>query len=233
MRRPGADGLRRRREVGAQAPGLLTYFCGVTAWGGRTLPYVSPESASDASLWADARRGHGDSFGMLFDRHRDRLFHAALRDLGDPDDAEDAVAASFLELWRRRDAARIVDGSLLPWLLVTVHNVSRNLTRHRRRYRSFIRRLPVPETVRSTEEATIEAADRFEHARQARELLARLAPADAQILTLVAIEELPLDQVASALGISVDAAKQRLSRARRRGRDLTQTVPIAPEGGTR
>jgi RNA polymerase sigma-70 factor (ECF subfamily) len=46
-----------------------------------------------------------------------------------PSDAEDLTAVTFLELWRRRTKVRFVEGSALPWLLVTALNVSRNAQR--------------------------------------------------------------------------------------------------------
>ncbi|WP_396133584.1 RNA polymerase sigma factor [Arthrobacter sp. 1088] len=49
--------------------------------------------------------------------------------VGGRHDAEDATAAAFLELWRRREGVRLVDGSILPWLLVTTTNTARNLQR--------------------------------------------------------------------------------------------------------
>ena len=57
-------------------------------------------------------------------------------------DAEDVAASAFLELFRRRDDVRVVNGSVLPWLLVTASNLARNSARARRRYQEFLARLP-------------------------------------------------------------------------------------------
>ncbi|WP_224760470.1 sigma-70 family RNA polymerase sigma factor [Salinibacterium sp. ZJ450] len=149
----------------------------------------------------------------------DRLFRAALRAAPSAVDAEDAVAAAFLELWRRRSQVHLVDGSVLPWLLTTTHNITRNLVRHQRRYRAFLRRLPADSAARSAEEITVEAADVLMHQQQLAAVLARLPAADAAILTLVGLDELSPSEAAQALGISAEAARQRLSRARRRARE--------------
>lgn len=175
----------------------------------------------DASLWARARGGDGRAFAELFDRHRDRVFRAALRTL-DPTDAEDAVAVAFLELWRLRERARIVEGSLLPWLLATVHNVARNLARSRRRYRAFLARIPADDAAPSPEDITVAEAETFERGRRAASVLAQLSPGDARVLTLLTVDELSIVEVAAVLGISIDAAKQRISRARRRARALDE-----------
>jgi RNA polymerase sigma-70 factor (ECF subfamily) len=177
---------------------------------------------TDAILWALARGGDAAAFGELFDRHRDRVFRSAVRSL-DVQEAEDAVAVTFLELWRRREAVRLVDGSLQPWLLATSHNVARNLARGRRRYRAFLARIPLDEAARSPEDITLDEAEEFERRRAAAAVLAALPHADAELLTLVTIEELSVAEVAKLLGISTDAAKQRISRARRRARGLAVT----------
>ena len=119
---------------------------------------------------------------------------------------------AFLELWRRRADARIVDGSLLPWLLVVATNVVRNSTRARRRYRDLLARLPRPEVARDAGELV---ADRLEAASRLA-AFARLSAADQHIIVLVAFEDLPLEDAAKVLGISYGAAKTRLSRARAR-----------------
>jgi DNA-directed RNA polymerase specialized sigma24 family protein len=96
----------------------------------------------EAQLWSLARGGDALAFAAIFDLHRDRVFRQAVRLLDSGPDAEDVSASAFLELFRRRDDVRIVNGSVLPWLLVTTANLARNSTRARRRYRDFLARLP-------------------------------------------------------------------------------------------
>lgn len=77
------------------------------------------ELADEADHWSAAIAGDAQAFAALFDLHRDRVFRYARRLLGDIHDAEDATAGAVLELWRRRTSVRVVEGSVLPWLLVT------------------------------------------------------------------------------------------------------------------
>ncbi|RAX43693.1 sigma-70 family RNA polymerase sigma factor [Arthrobacter sp. AQ5-06] len=86
-------------------------------------------------------QGQGDAFAMLYDLHRDRVFRHAHRLCGHHD-AEDIMAASFLELWRRRKQVRVVEGPILPWLLVTATNVARNRARAALRYQRLLNSLP-------------------------------------------------------------------------------------------
>jgi len=166
----------------------------------------------DQGLWERVLAGEGRAFGELWDRHRDRVFRHARRLLEHHVDAEDATAMAFLELWRRRADVRIVDGSLLPWLLVVTTNVVRNATRSRRRYRAVLARLPEPPLARDTGELV---AERDEAARRLAGF-ARLSATDQHIIALVAFGDVPLEDAAVALGISYGAAKTRLSRARAR-----------------
>ncbi|WP_240720959.1 RNA polymerase sigma factor [Pseudarthrobacter sp. NamE2] len=67
--------------------------------------------SDEGSLWSLSLGGDGEAFGVLYDRHRDRVFHHAYQLAGNHHDAEDTMAAAFLELWRRRAKVRVVEGS--------------------------------------------------------------------------------------------------------------------------
>jgi RNA polymerase sigma-70 factor (ECF subfamily) len=131
-------------------------------------------------------------------------------------DAEDVTAGAFLELWRRRKAVRVVDGSVLPWLLVTTTNLSRNLTRGLRRYRTFIAKLPRVEVAQSAEEVALQQMEELEIAEKVRGALIGLSPVDAALVTLTLFGHYSPAQAAAALGIADGAARTRLHRARTR-----------------
>jgi DNA-directed RNA polymerase specialized sigma24 family protein len=100
---------------------------------------------SDEVLWRQVINGDGEAFGLLFDRHHERVGRHALKVLGVPHLAEEITAVVFYEAWRRRANIRMVDHSILPWLLVTANNIVRNHVRQQRRYRHFLSQLPAPE----------------------------------------------------------------------------------------
>jgi RNA polymerase sigma-70 factor (ECF subfamily) len=152
----------------------------------------------------------------MFDLHRDRVYHLALRMTANVHDAEDVTAGAFLELWRRRKAVRVVDGSVLPWLLVTTTNLSRNLTRGLRRYRTFIAALPRVDVAQSAEDIALKQMEQLEKARKVRDALRGLSSSDAALITLTMFEHYSPAQVAAALGIADGAARTRLHRARTR-----------------
>ena len=177
---------------------------------------VVRSNGDEASDWTAALRNDADAFVSIFDRHHDRVYRHALRMTGNAHDAEDITAGAFLELWRRRKAVRVVDGSTLPWLLVTATNLARNLARGLRRYRTLIATLPRPEVGRSAEDVAVERIEEARLASQVREALRTLSPSDAALITLSVLEHYSPAEAALALGISNGAARTRLHRARSR-----------------
>ncbi|MGC3994470.1 MAG: sigma-70 family RNA polymerase sigma factor [Propionicimonas sp.] len=180
---------------------------------------------TDEQVWARVRSGEAEGFGLVWDRHRERVFRRLLREGIRSIEAEDLTAVVFLELWRHRESVRIVDGSLLPWLIVTAGNVARNARRSRSRYRAFLARLPEPA------EAARAASAGEEDARvpALREAMAGLGRVDRDLLVLTAVEGFSVATSAQAVGLSEGAAKTRLSRLRRRLRSTIDAAVVEGE----
>jgi len=161
----------------------------------------------DAADWRALCDGDSGGLARLFDRHEARLFRHAARLLTAHEDAKDAVAIAFFELWRRQATVRLVDGSPLPWLLNTVSNTARNLERSARRYRALLGRVdaaPVVEGVRSPDETGVLAA------------LRRLPAKEQSVVVLTIMQGYHESETARALGIPIGTVKSRLSRAKAR-----------------
>jgi RNA polymerase sigma-70 factor (ECF subfamily) len=164
------------------------------------------------------RAGDESALGRLFDRYEARLFRHARRLLTTREDAKDAVVIAFFELWRKREAVRLVDGSPLPWLLNTVSHSARNLERSGRRYRGLLARTPLsehgPAPVASDESGVLAA-------------LKRLPAREQSVLVLMVLEGYPERAAAETLGIPVGTVKSRLSRAKAKLRDEMTAVEEA------
>lgn len=181
---------------------------------------MTPLLEDEATLWS-ASLDHDDrAFGALFDLHRDRVFRHVLRLVEHRGEAEDVTAAAFFDLWRRRADVRVVEGSVLPWLLVTAGNLARNHGRKARRYQQVLRTLPRDPGSYDVTAVVEEQDDLDRRAAAVRHAFARLKPIDAQLLDLTTRAELPVQDAAAVLGISAGAARVRLHRARNRLRDL-------------
>jgi RNA polymerase sigma-70 factor (ECF subfamily) len=177
-------------------------------------------SETDESNWARALAGEGEAFGRIFDRHRARLHRHSAHLVPRAADVDDVVAIAFFEAWRRRQDARFVDESLLPWLLVIATNSARNVSRSSRRYRALLQKLPPSEHVIDQFAGSDDTAQRA---------LAQLSVADQQVITLCVLDGLSELEAAEALGIAAGTVKSRLSRARARlARQLESAA--APDG---
>jgi RNA polymerase sigma factor (sigma-70 family) len=170
----------------------------------------------DKVLLAQIQADDAEAFGLLFDRHHHRAFRHSLRLTPRAAQAEDLVAMVFLEAWRKRQSLSIVDGSVLPWLLVTANNLARNLHRAERRYERFLTRLPAPPV---EPDPAQDVADRLDAERRGRDLTEAfqlLSDSDRDILTLCVLEQMPTATAATVLGIPPGTVKSRLSRAKAR-----------------
>lgn len=170
--------------------------------------------STDESLWLGVVDGDGEAFGVLFDRYRDRVLEHALRLVRPAHVAEDVTAMVFYEAWRRRADVRIVNGSIIAWLLVTTNNTIRNQTRQQRRYRRFLAQLPPPTVTSDIADDVAEAEQRELAAIKLRAAFVRLKPADRDVLTLCVLEEISVRDAATALGVAEGTVKSRLHRAK-------------------
>ena len=171
---------------------------------------------SDEVLWCQVVNGDGDAFGILFDRHHDRVWRHALNVLGLPHVAEDVTAVVFFEAWRRRANVRMVNDSILPWLLVTTNNTLRNHVRQQRRYRHFLGQLPPPADATDIADDIAEADEARFKTSALRQAFTQLKPQERDVLTLCVIEGLGAKEAGAALGVADGTVKSRLHRAKTR-----------------
>jgi RNA polymerase sigma factor (sigma-70 family) len=171
---------------------------------------------TDRHLWSDATAGDGDAFGALFDRHVRAVYQHCFRLTSSWTGAEDATQSTFLLAWRKRGEARLVDDSILPWLLSVAGNVVRDQQRSLRRWQNAVLRLP-PEP--DGTDFAGEVAGRVDSERRMREVLRavrRLPRAERDALALCVWSGVSYADAAVVLGVKEAAVRARVSRARRR-----------------
>lgn len=185
---------------------------------------------ADDVLWARALAGDETAFAGVFDRHVDRVHRQSRRFVTREADAEDVTAMVFLEAWRLRHRVRIVDGSVVAWLLVTVVNVARNTVRARTRYESTLRGLRVDD-VSDHADAVLQQLVLDGMGAPLRAAFEGLSRADQEVLALCVIEELRPREVAVLMRLPAATVRTRLNRAKRRLRaTLERMSPGAVEG---
>jgi RNA polymerase sigma factor (sigma-70 family) len=159
-------------------------------------------------------------FGGLYREHGRAILAYALRRAGDPEDAADVVAETFLIAWRRLGDVPTGDRARL-WLYGVARRVLAN------RHRAEQRRTRLGE--RLAESLRTELASHPAPSGEAAEVLramGELGEEDRELLLLVSWEELSPAETARVLGISSLAARSRLHRARRRLRTLLEQTEL-------
>ena len=157
-------------------------------------------------------------FRAVYDTNYHRVLGYALRRTVSREDAEDAVAETFLTAWRRLE--EIPHGSdARPWL----HGVARNALANQRR--SERRRGRVTGRLHAEPPSpNWQWADADDELASVAAAFTRLREEDRELLALAAWEELDPGEIATVLGCSRNAARIRLHRARRRlARQLQST----------
>ncbi|MBI3869329.1 MAG: sigma-70 family RNA polymerase sigma factor [Verrucomicrobia bacterium] len=143
------------------------------------------------------------------DRHSGLVYHAALRQLGNPHAAEEVTQAVFIALAQK--AAQIPRGSVLSgWLFRAARYAVSNLAREEvRRQRREQEAATMATTTRSdeTESAWEQISPHLNDA------LEKLSDRDREAVLIRFFQDKSHREVAGALGVSEDAAKVRVSRA--------------------
>lgn len=166
------------------------------------------EDLSDDELIARHSGGDQAAFGVLVARHRDRAWAVALRTLGDPTDAADAVQEAFLKAYRTIGAFR-GDALFTTWLHRIVVNACLD----------HLRRARVRPTTPLDEGAAAVAdpSDPIGRAELGRDVVAallRITPDQRAAIVLVDVEGYSVDEAADVLGVAVGTVKSRCHRGR-------------------
>src|SRR5439155_9591828 len=85
----------------------------------------------EAGLAAGLAAGNHEALAELYDRYATLAYGVAMRVLGDPGRAEDAVQDAFMNVWNRAASFDAHRGSLRAWLLTSVRNRSIDYLRGR------------------------------------------------------------------------------------------------------
>ena len=189
-------------------------------------PGASPPA--EAVLVAALRRGDHDAFATLVRDHGRQLLATARRMLGNEDDARDVLQEGFASAFR--SVERFEGKSrLATWLhRIVVNTALMKLRSRRSRPEASIEDLqprflddghhadpPCPWSERATE-----ALQSAESSAILRRAIDQLPPAHREVLVLRDIEQLSTEAVGELLGVTQNAVKIRLHRARQALRTL-------------
>ncbi len=171
----------------------------------------------DAELLAAAAEGDGDAYAVFFRRHTRAITAYAIRRCDHPDEVADLVADTFMIALQASGRYVPETDTALPWLF----GIARRVLARQRRRRSGFARLLVKSSNSSIrfqgieEDAIAGAIDATRSGPTLRRALQSLSRGEREVLELVAFAGLTPSEAALALDLSPNAARLKLSRARK------------------
>jgi RNA polymerase sigma-70 factor (ECF subfamily) len=179
---------------------------------------VTDTALSDETLLAAARRGDARALEALLERHEAQVYRFGMKMCGDPEDAKDVLQETLLAMARSVRDFRGAS-SISTWL----YTIARSYCIKKRRRSKFA---PAEEASLDTDVAaeakvladTRAGADEALVGKQVERALERaiegLEPMYREVLLLRDVEGLTAPEVAEVLGVTPQAVKSRLHRAR-------------------
>jgi RNA polymerase sigma-70 factor (ECF subfamily) len=198
-------------------------------------PPAVPSGNPDGELVAALRRGDAGAFETLVRVHGGRLLAVARRFLPEEQDARDAVQEAFLAAFRSI-AGFAGSSKLSTWL----HRIAVNAALMKLRSRGRRREQPIDDLLPHFDDdghrggavpawapAVDELAQRQETRALVRGAIDRLPASYRTVLLLRDIEERDTEETAALLGVTAQAVKTRLHRARQALRTLLERELVA------
>lgn len=192
----------------------------------------SKPTQDEAALLEAAQRGDQVALSSLLERHEQQIYRFGLRLCRDAEDAKDVLQETMLSVARSLPGFR-GEAAFSTWL----YTVARSFCAKRRRRSKF-----APEPELSLEHPLLHAEQMVDGAGGPDAALAdkqrdhalhaaieSLSPAFKEVLVLRDMEGLPAQEVAQVLGLSVEAVKSRLHRARKAVRERFMTSEHEPK----
>ena len=186
----------------------------------------APMPVTDRDLMRRLAEGDREALSALMERHSKRVYRIALSYLRDPDEALDALQDTFVKAFQ--NAARWDPGSeVAPWLMRIA--VNHSIDQYRRRKRRGVHHAPLDDGSQHERIAADDVSpEQRAHGRELGERIARaldtLPEGHRAVFVLRHYQGFSLDEIASALGISLGTVKSSLHRAIHRLRERLHEV---------
>ena len=154
----------------------------------------------------DQAAERASAFARLLDEHLDAAYRLAQAILHDPSDAQDATHDALIQAWRKWSSLRDVS-QFRQWFDRILVNNCRNRLRHSTRFQARD----------ISAEVNLASGDQFGRAADDHEMLgkamATLSPDHRLVVALRFYRDLPVEEIASRLGIPAGTVQSRLHYA--------------------
>ena len=198
-------------------------------------PLQAPhEAADDAALVDDVRRGDERAFAVLMRRYNRRLYRTARAILKDDGAAEDALQEAYVRAYRHIGDYR-GDAAMATWLTRIVVNEALQILRRTRRERVVVpiddpAGAPAAEVSDAPETTPESSAMRSEIRRLIERKIDELPEGYRAVFVLREVEEMTVEETASALDLPAATVRTRLFRAKARLREaLAHELDVATQ----
>jgi RNA polymerase sigma-70 factor (ECF subfamily) len=158
---------------------------------------------SDAELIRQARSGDKAAFEGLYYRHRDWVYRLSFRFISDREQALDVLQETFAYLLRKIPTLELT-AAMTTFLYPVVKHLCLNLKRRKPQTPTddrILNDMPAPPAQPASPTRTELAA-----------VLSALGPDQREIMLMRFVDDMSLDEIASALQISLSTVKSRLYR---------------------
>ncbi len=165
-------------------------------------------------IWLEqARRGDLKAFAQLVAVYQGPVFNLAYRMLGNAVEAEDAVQETFIRVYTKLHTYQ-PERKLSSWVFSIASHYCIDRLRQRRGAAFSLDEEPVAATLPARTPGPEELAQRAEARDEVQRLVEQLAPAYRVPVILRYWHDLSYAEIADVLGLTVQAVKSRLHRAR-------------------
>jgi RNA polymerase sigma factor (sigma-70 family) len=168
-----------------------------------------------------------DALEAFYRQHVALVTSFVARRVADPHVVADLTAQVFVAVIGSAHSYRPSRGPQAAWLYGIARNVIAQESRRNASERRAVGRIAGRRLVDEDDIARLEERiDAESLGRAVYQALARLPEEEQAVLELVAIDGLPVNEAAAALGIRPGTARGRLHRARRAARETLSTLPV-------
>jgi RNA polymerase sigma-70 factor (ECF subfamily) len=185
----------------------------------------------DVRLMLRVRENDAEAFQQLVDKHQNRLVMILEHLVSDRSQAEDLAQDVFLRVYRAREKY-VPTAKFSTWLYTITHNVASNALRKssRRKEVNLVSSpsgsMPVRplDTMAKDKSALMPTRqlDRSEMAKILHEAIQSLVPRQRMAMMLSRFEDMSYIEIAETMGLSTQAVKSLLSRARKNLRTILE-----------
>lgn len=186
-------------------------------------PAVGNQDVSDELLLARVARQDAEALSVLYDRFAGLLNGLALRILQDPQEAEDVLQESFVQIWNKASQYDPALGKPLSWAVALTRNRSIDRLRSRqRRDRVFQAPADTADEKACTNPTATELSSRAGDSAVVRAALHALPQDQRVAIELAFFSGLTQTEIADKLGEPLGTVKARIRRGMLKLRDTLE-----------